>query len=286
MSDTNETTTQTPGTASEGTQTAGTQEQVTTANGRVLNFTDKSIGALKRAEQRRGADALARKYGYENAAAMDAALAGGGAPSKPAARTPAAPPPKPATQPGAGDEPPLTAQERRELAELREKNKRLADEKAKSDRIARESRRKQEHAEVESALKVQAHRAGIEDVDYALTLYSRHIAGKSEAELKRIDSKAYFAGLKTTHPHLFITPATPAAPKEPITTGTGGKTDEGAAAPATPGSGGVARPGNGAGAAQPGAGGSKSFDARNATREQVDSRFAELGLQNPAGASF
>jgi hypothetical protein len=266
-----------------GAAQGGGSEQVTTAGGRVLNFTEKSIGNLKRAEQRRGADALARKYGYANAAEMDAAL-GGGKPtpkqgaSKPVAETPSA-------DSASGG---LTAAERKELAELREKNKRLADERAKSDRIARESRRKQEAAEVEATLKVAAHRAGIDDVDYALTLYARHVQGKSEQELKRIDSKAFFTGLKTTHPHLFVgaAPAGAVEKKEPATTGTGGKTEDGAAAPQTPANAGAARPGNGAGGGGPAQGGGKTFDARSATREQLDTRLAELGLQNPAGASF
>lgn len=287
MADETDSTTSSPTTSNAGAQ--GTPpEQVTTTGGRVLNFTDKSINNLKRNERSKGADALAREYGYENAAAMRAALGAGGA-AKPAPKTAAG---KPAAQTqesdAGGASSGLSAAERKELAELREKNARLAKEKAKADRIAAEARKRQDDAEVEAILKVAAHRAGIEDVDYALTLFGRHVASKSEAERKRIDPKAYFAGLKTSHPHLFVgaAPAGAVEKKEPATTGTGGKTEDGAAAPQTPANAGAARPGNGAGGGGPAQGGGKTFDARSATREQLDTRLAELGLQNPAGASF
>jgi hypothetical protein len=69
--------------------------------------------------------------------------------------------------------------------------------------------------EAEMELRVMATRAGVHDVDYAITLLTRTLEGKSEAELDAFDGQKFFDGLHTTHPYLFKEVSVPA------TTGTG-----------------------------------------------------------------
>jgi hypothetical protein len=75
----------------------------------------------------------------------------------------------------------------------------------------RELQQKLDATEARAALEKVAISKGIKDVDYAVSLLTRHLEDKPEAELKAFDEGKYFEELRTTHPYLFgevVVPAT------------------------------------------------------------------------------
>lgn len=157
-----------------------------------------------------------------------------------------------------------------------------------SERLLAQERKKLRRAQHElnaeraaSIMRIEALRAGITDVDYALHLAREHVRRIPPAKLKSFNERTFFAEtLRTSHPHLFDTtqPAPAAPPPKPVTTGPSG----GEPAPSAQAGG----RGNGAPAPQngtpPPAGGPR--DMRTATPDQVNERLRQLGLAPPGSS--
>lgn len=101
----------------------------------------------------------------------------------------------------------------RELAA--ERTRREAAEQAAAN-AKREAEERVAEAQARTELTLSAARVGVQDTDYAMVLLNRHAAKLSAEELAKFDHKAFFEGLKDTHPALFGT-----APGK-ITTGPAG----------------------------------------------------------------
>lgn len=97
---------------------------------------------------------------------------------------------------------------------LRAENERL---KKERDRLRRESEDRVKKAEkaarragdkaITAEMRAEARLAGLVDPDYAV-----HLLAKAALKDENIDPSKFFAGLKTTHPHLFTVPVEPPAP--------------------------------------------------------------------------
>lgn len=133
-------------------------------------------------------------------------------------------------------------------------------------RIMAERRARQANAELEAErvrneLVRSAMMAGVQDVDYAVTLLERSIRGKDEAALSRegFDEAAFFTNLRQTHPYIF------GEQVRPITTGTGA---------------GGAPPAPSAATITQNAAEASKFDGMKATRQEVAARMKKLGLSS------
>lgn len=113
--------------------------------------------------------------------------------------------------------------------------------------------------DAEMALREIAVAAGVTDVDYALRLYYRDVEGKSEEELKQLDERTYFTGLRATKPYLFNEVVKPA------NTGPGAG---GAPTAPKPGQVTTTTANNG------------SFDGRKASPKEVEERLRRMGLNS------
>lgn len=144
-------------------------------------------------------EAEAKKLGFKSHADLMAAAAeakrkpAAAAPAEPAAAAPAAP---------SNDEG-LTK------AELR--RKRLAKKLLRTKKQLAKQREANETRAAEFEVREAAIRAGVQDVDYALQLFRRHIAKMTKAELSAFDEHAWFAtDLRKSHPYLYGTVTRPA----------------------------------------------------------------------------
>lgn len=110
-----------------------------------------------------------------------------------------------------------------------------------------------------------AHQAGVQDTDYALTLFKRSCTGKTAEQLAQFDEAAYFASLKKTHGYLFG-----AVPVVHVDANT--SVDAGADKASPPGT----------RAASTQAANAGKFDARGATSAaEVAAHAARLGVRMP-----
>lgn len=153
----------------------------------------------------------------------------------------------------------LSRLERRRLEKLqkeREVDRRL---RIQSERKARAYQNEIEMVRVRAELERAAMKAGVQDVDYAVTLLERAINGKDSTALDRegFNEENFFAGLRASHPMLF------GEQVRPLTTGTGGTPT-----PAAP------TPTSVAGAAAT----ATQFDGMKASRADVSARLKKLGL--------
>lgn len=144
----------------------------------------------------------------------------------------------------------------RENEKLRERNEKATRQWKTSEKRRRDLQRKLDAKDVEMELREQAVLAGVTDVDYALRLLSRRLAGKSEEDLASFDEKQFFTDLKESKPYLFGEQVVPA------TTGNGSSED-----PPAPSSDEVNKDSE-----------AGHFNARTASREDVDKRLRSLGL--------
>lgn len=69
----------------------------------------------------------------------------------------------------------------------------------------REAEERVAEAQARAELTLSAARAGVQDTDYAMVLLNRHVSKLSAEDLAKFDHKAFFEGLKNTHPVLFGT---------------------------------------------------------------------------------
>lgn len=163
----------------------------------------------------------------------------------------------------------------RRATEIRSRDRQLAQERKKLRRAQHDLNAER----ASSILRIEALRAGITDVDYALHLAREAVRRIPPAKLKNFDERRFFAEtLRTSHPHLFATPSAAPVPAKPVTTGPSG----GEPAPSSPTS---ART-NGAPQqnGQPPTSPSGVRDYRTSTPEQVNNRLRELGLAPPGSS--
>lgn len=169
------------------------------------------------------------------------------------------------------------AQQRSEIAAATEERKRYETERSareKAERLASQEARKarelQRQLDAERAdnhLRLLFSQHGMQDADYGLHLLTKHLSGKSDDEINVFDEDKWVGGLKKSHPHLFGETAKPA------TTGTQGAGNE--------------KPPNAKDTQNHNAGAGQ-FDARDnkkTTRDQVNERIRQLGLQPPGGGA-
>lgn len=168
-------------------------------------------------------------------------------------------------QEGAAAQPSAEAQEiRKEIRRLERrleasegKNTNLASRARKADNATRRLRQERDALEAEMIVREAAAHVGIQNVDYALHLLTKHLEGKPEEDLEGFDEVKYFKGLRDDHSYLF------GETTKPATTGNGA-----GAAPPTP------TPG----AAQQGAAQGGQVDARKMSREEYQKHLASRGL--------
>ena len=115
----------------------------------------------------------------------------------------------------------------------------------------------------EMEFRTAAARAGVQDVDYAMMVFSRGLDGKTDAELAEVDEAAFFTDLREKKPYLF------GEVLLAVTTGTDAN-----GAPA-PGPGKVAEASAGSGVP----------NHRDSSRADYSARLAALGLQNPGAGT-
>jgi Fe-S cluster assembly iron-binding protein IscA len=95
---------------------------------------------------------------------------------------------------------------------INERDLRLA-RRYRQEKTARaEAERRLEESQAEADLRLSAVRAGIVDVDYAMTLLRRHITSiaDDDAALAALDTEVYFSGLRKSAPYLFVKQTVPA----------------------------------------------------------------------------
>jgi hypothetical protein len=236
---------------------------------RVLSIPTSAMSKIKATERERGRkeaqdaqNAQARDLGFVDFEDMKTHAQRARAAQPPVQRpNEVTPPPAPParTAPTASPEHEQTLA--RLLDERKVVNKNLAREEKKRQQLERQL----EAQEAESALRIAAIRAGVEDVDYALELCRRDMEDKTEAELVEFDENSFFAiGLRETHPYLYGVVDVPA------TTG-----NAGANAAPPPGTTQVQpeQPGNGA------------IDAKKMTREEYNDLLRKKGLLDPGNSS-
>jgi hypothetical protein len=121
----------------------------------------------------------------------------------------------------------------------------------------KKARQERDAIEAEMIVRETAARKGIKDVDYALRLVTRELAGKTDEDVAKFDEAKFFDGLRETHPYLF------GETTKPVTTGNGA-----GAAPPTP------TPG----AAQQSAAQGSQADARKMDQKQYQDHLRARGL--------
>jgi hypothetical protein len=138
--------------------------------------------------------------------------------------------------------------------------------RAREEKRRRELERELERKDVERLMERAAIRAGVQDVDYAMTLLNRKIQSMSPEEAKQgFDEEKFFnEELRKSHPILYGTETRPA------TTGTHGSAEP----PKAP------KPGE----APPGKEGDNGMvDARDLSGEDYQKLLEKMGLSHPAG---
>lgn len=162
--------------------------------------------------------AFARDAGFESPAEMQAFMknlkAQANQPRQPA---PVATPPKPAAQQPGGDdlgdpaedlnrsrqERRIQARADRQMEKIMRERDSFAQQKSDLERQLKEARVSLDSKDAEMALRESAVASGLKDVDYGIRLLTRHLEGKTSAELEVFDDKAFFDGLRKDKPYLF-----------------------------------------------------------------------------------
>jgi len=139
-------------------------------------------------------------------------------------------------------------------------NEKLSREKAHFEKKFRSERRAREDLQTEYSLREAAAAVGIRDVDYAVRLLERHATGKTEEELKGFDERKWFETLRESHPYLFGEVVRQASSSPSVTAPRGATTVQNPGGPK---------------------GGANGFDARKASRQEVNERMRKLGITPP-----
>lgn len=213
----------------------------------------KEAGARARAEERAALEKRARALGYKSLEDMLKK------PSAAPARAAASPAGNPAA---AASVDPNQRKHERELERLRRNAAAERAARIAAQRLKKQAELDRDALDAERALERIAVRSGVVDVDYAIHLYAQHCDGKTEAELAALDEVAFFGGLKATNPYIFG--------ERPVTQ-TAATTVAIGTTPAAPGT----KPTVVAGTTQ------DKFDARKATKEEVEARAKKYGIRMP-----
>lgn len=210
---------------------------------------DAEFKRIKDEAARKGRAALAKKYGFASVDELDAFLASAkgknGAPPPSNTTPPAAKGAKPAPQQKAAEGGDAEGAEGEDTATAgdtstrgadsgnsrQDKSGELAQRVAKAERKAALAIRDLKAERMQHALEKEAWRAGVQDTDYAIHLFKRHLSSLTEEEAVKVDPAGYFTELKTTHPYVFGTATVPAT----TTSHSNEAPDEGAAPPAAKG---------------------------------------------------
>jgi len=214
-------------------------------------------------------DELSSGAGFKSSADFIAALQKLNAPAQAPTPAPQRAQPQQAPQ-GAEDETDPASQLMNDKAERREAGKyqrqlektlnernRYAAQAQQWQVRAKEAQAEADAVRAEMHLRTIAASVGVQDIDYAITLFSREVERLTPEEANTFDERVYFEGLRKTKPMLFGETVVPAT----TGTGTGG-------APTPP------KPGHVA--ATNGANG--KFDGRKATPQQLAEELKRRGI--------
>jgi hypothetical protein len=209
-------------------------------------------------------NAKAVKLGYRDWDDMVARTGPPGGGSRAPAKEPPAPddetPPAP---PAAGGSRTNTRLEK-EILRLTEDRRRANRRAAAEERGRREAERLLVRQEALGELRLAAVQAGVRDVDYAVTLLERRLAGRTEKELEGFDEAAFFTtDLRASHPFLYGVVEKPAD----SSAGGGDGDTRGGAPPPKP----LVKKGEG----------DPPMDARKLSREDYEKELRRRGLSPP-----
>lgn len=249
-------------------------------DGRVQILHPSAFKRIKDKERRKGhddalkeLDGAAQAAGFKDAVSAFEAIRGMGG-NRGGAPAPQPQPPRREARPGQSPEAPVPPAQpgkhgsrkdweryERQRQQFERDRASYRDRVAKATQRNRDLQRQIDAQQAEMSLRESAVACGVKDVDYAMRLLTRHLEGKSEAEVDTFDEKKFFGDLRTSKPYLFGETVTPA------TTGNGG------AAP-------------GGSAPQPGATTTAAtttaqVDARKMSREEFQNRLKKMGLNPP-----
>lgn len=178
---------------------------------------------IKEEEYQRGQqealDAIAREAGYGSHTELAKALAS--LKNPPAPQTPAAPPAPNRTDPNTDPDPEELAEARQQRRAEGKFQRQLENTLNERNKYANDAKRYREEAEAKAAevdairaemhLRTIAARVGIQDIDYAIHLFSQDVERLTPEEAEKFDEKAYFESKRKSHPYLFgeqVVPAT------------------------------------------------------------------------------
>lgn len=245
---------------------------------KVLTIPSNAMTRIKAEERERGKkqamkelDAQARAAGFKSFEEMQQAAisakrgkAGSRAPAtEPDEEEPETPAP-PANGKGAPAHPRIMKGYEKKIAQLTEEKRRLNRAVSHEEKRRKQLERELEAREAESALRIEAIRAGVKDVDYAVELLRRSMVGKTAEQLRTFDEAKFFSDeLRKSHPYLYEVEQRPAQ--------TGPSGDQPPAPKPAP----VAKE-----TADNG-----SIDAKKLSREEYDKLLQSRGLLNPATAT-
>ncbi len=159
----------------------------------------------------------------------------------------------------------METQGNKDIVRLERERSKARENWRKEEKRRKVAERKLAAKEAEIELRQIAMEQGVKDVDYAIRLMTRSLTGKSKEDLEAFNEAEFFVGLKTDRPYLFGEITIPA------NTGTGAGDDD------TPP---VPKPGEVITKTAE----STHFDARTASKEEVDARMRELGLNTSGSA--
>lgn len=254
---------------------------------KILTIPSNAMSKIKKDERERGkklaldeANAKARQLGFKDAADLEShalrAKNGARLAARPAARTREAAPPeeeeqeegasKPQARAGQQNpHPRLTSRYEKQIAKLTEERKRLNRQVSHEEKKRKAIERELQAKDAESALRMEAIRNGVKDVDYAIELLRRSMSGKTAEELRQFDEGKFFREeLRGTHPYLYGVDVVPADTSNAAAGGSPtAQRREGASG----------TPQNGA------------IDARSMSREDYNKLLRERGLLDPGNSS-
>lgn len=212
------------------------REAAQVQQGKVAMIPHAQFARVKQEEFNKGKaaalDEIARAAGYESNADLVTALGRlKSLPAQPADSDEAPAPAKPVAKasPQASGEESLTAEqvaamraEKREITRYEKMNEKLVGERNRYAQQAVTFKGQVEtlqsqisDLESERELMRTGFEEGLKDVDYAIRLLQQHVARLPPEHVAKFDERAYFKGLRKTHPYLF------GETVQPVTTGAG-----------------------------------------------------------------
>ncbi len=153
----------------------------------------------------------------------------------------------------------MATKDAKEIARLGREREKDRAKWRKEEKRRKAAEQKLAAAQAEMEIREIAINAGVKDVDYAVRLMTRECAKLPKDKLAEFDENQFFTGLRDTKPYLFGETVAPAN----TGTGTGDETT-----PPEPKPGEVLTQ----------TGDDSQFDAKTASKEDVDKRMRELGL--------